>query len=126
MIPESLLLRQIHPSFFQAGRVTSQAFRPTPKDGNYLSVDNGRKIQAAASWKRFTSNLGCSSCGVMAVTQEECEAQNLPVIEDAIPYPEHCSIDFTAFEKREIERKAKLLSRQAQERGWLFSADMQT
>ena len=62
----------------------------------------------------------------MAVTQEECEAQNLPVIEDAIPYPEHCSIDFTAFEKREIERKAKLLSRQAQERGWLFSADMQT
>lgn len=125
MTPETLLLRQIHPSFFQAGRVTSQAFRPTPKDGNHLSVDNGSQIQAAASWKRFTSNLGCSSCGVMAVTQAECAAQSLPVIEDATPYPEHCSIDFTAFEKRHIERKAKLLSQQARERGWLFSADMQ-
>ena len=126
MTPETLLLRQIHPSFFQAGRVTSQAFRPTPKDGKHLSVDNGSKIQAEASWKRFTSNLECSSCGVMAVAQAECAAQSLPVIEDAIPYPEHCSIDFNVFEKRDIERKAKLLSQQARERGWLFSADMQT
>jgi len=61
----------------------------------------------------------------MAVTQAECAAQSLPVIEDATPYPEHCSIDFTAFEKRDIERKAKFLSQQARERGWLFSADMQ-
>lgn len=125
MTPETLLLRQIHPSFFQAGRITSQAFRPTPKDGDHLSVDNGGKIEANASWQRFTSIPGCSSCGVMAVTQAECAVQSLPVIEDANPYPEHCSINFTGFEKREIERKAKLLSRQAQERGWLFSAEMQ-
>jgi hypothetical protein len=38
MTPETLLLRQIHPSFVQAGRVTSQAFRPTPKDGSLLSI----------------------------------------------------------------------------------------
>ena len=41
MTPDTLLLRQIHPGFIQGGRVTSQAFRPTPKDEFLLSVDNG-------------------------------------------------------------------------------------
>ena len=48
MTSETLLLRQIHPSFVQKGRVTSQAFRPTPKDEHLLSVDNGDKIAAHA------------------------------------------------------------------------------
>ena len=38
---ETLFLRQIHPTFVQNGRPTSQAFRPTPKDENQLSVYNG-------------------------------------------------------------------------------------
>ena len=114
MRPDTLLLRQIHPNFVQEGRVTSQAFRPTPKDEHRLSVDNGDRIQAKAAWVRF--NPACSSVGVMAVSQAECTAQNLPVIEDGSPYPEHCSIDFSGFEKKDIERKAKVLSRQAQGR----------
>ncbi len=122
MRSETLLLRQIHPNFVQAGRVTSQAFRPTPKDEQRLSVDNGDLIEAEAAWKRFVSNPACSSAGVMAVFHAECDAQSLAVIEDGVPYPEHCSIDFSAFEKREIERKAKHLSYQARERGWLFQA----
>lgn len=122
MTPDTLLLRQVHPNFVQEGRVTSQAFRPTPKDEHRLSVDNGDRIQAKASWARFTSSPSCSSVGVMAVSQAECTAQALPVNEDGNPYPEHCSIDFSAFEKKEIERKAKVLSRQAQARGWLFAA----
>lgn len=122
MSPETLLLRQIHPSFVQDGRVSSQAFRPTPKDEQRLSVDNGDRIQADASWKRFVSHPNCSSMGVMAVSHAECEAQCLPVIEDGDPYPEHCSIDFSAFGTGAIERKAKQLSRQARERGWLFEA----
>lgn len=122
MTPETLLLRQIHPNFVQEGRVTSQAFRPTPKDENRLSVDNGDRIRAEASWARFTSDPACSSVGVMAVSQAECFAQSLPVIEDGIPHPEHCSIDFLGFERKDVERKAKVLSRKAQERGWLFLA----
>ncbi|MBK1718466.1 hypothetical protein [Thiocystis violacea] len=122
MNAETSLLRQIHPNFVQAGRVTSQAFRPTPKDEQRLSVDNGDQIHVKAAWERFVSDPACSSVGVMAVTHAECEVQSLPVIEDGVPYPEHCSIDFSAFEKREIERKAKHLSRQAQDRGWLFLA----
>jgi hypothetical protein len=44
MTPQTRLLRQIHPSFVQAGRVTSQAFRPTPKDDNHLSVVDGNRL----------------------------------------------------------------------------------
>ena len=48
---ETLLLRQIHPSFIQAGHITSQAFRPTPKDQNKLSVYDGDQISAEDAWQ---------------------------------------------------------------------------
>ena len=58
MDPNTLLLRQVHPSFVQAENVsaqvfytlmqglavTSQVFKPTPKDENQLSVYNGDKF----------------------------------------------------------------------------------
>ena len=120
MSPETLLLRQIHPSFVQNGRVTSQAFRPTPKDENLLSVDNGDLVKAEDSWKRFTGTPGCQSIGVQAVSQAECSAQKLRVLEDGIPHPGHCSIDFSALNKKQTELAAKLLRTQAQQRDWLF------
>ncbi len=120
MTPETLLLRQIHPSFIQDGRVTSQAFRPTPKDEFLLSVDDGDRVTPEASWQRFTVNPACKSVGVQAVSQAECTAQGLNVIEDGNPHPEHCSVDFTAFDKKSIEKKSKLLRAQAEMRGWLF------
>jgi hypothetical protein len=120
MSPQTLLLRQIHPSFVQAGRVTSQAFRPTPKDDHHLSVYDGDRIAPQAAWKHFTDNPACRSAGVMALAYEECAALALPVHADGIPFAEHCSIDFSGLEKKEIERKAKILSVQAQQRGWQF------
>ncbi len=120
MTPDTLLLRQIHPSFIQDGRVTSQAFRPTPKDEFLLSVDDGDRVTAEASWQRFITNPACKSFGVQALSQAECTAQELTVVEDGEPYPEHCSVDFTAFDKKVIEKKSKLLRAQAETRGWLF------
>lgn len=120
MTPDTLLLRQIHPSFVQDGRVTSQAFRPTPKDECHLSVDNGDRITAETAWRRFTSDPACKSTGVQAITQGDCAAQTLPVIEDGNPHPEHCSIDFSAFDKKTIETKAKIFRASAATRGWLF------
>jgi hypothetical protein len=67
MTGTTLLLRQVHPSFVQAGRVTSQAFRPTPKDESLLSVYDGDQITAENSWSHFTSQNNCRSVGVMAV-----------------------------------------------------------
>ena len=120
MTPDTLLLRQIHPSFIQDGRVTSQAFRPTPKDEYLLSVDDGDRVSAEASWQRFIANPACKSVGVQALSQAECIAQALTVIEDGSPHPEHCSVDFTAYDKKSIEKKSKLLRAQAETRGWLF------
>jgi len=120
MTPDTLLLRQIHPSFIQDGRVTSQAFRPTPKDEYLLSVDDGDSVSAEASWQRFITTPACKSVGVQAVSQAECATQALTVIADGEPHPEHCSVDFTAFDKKAIEKKSKLLRAQAETRGWLF------
>lgn len=120
MTPDTLLLRQIHPSFIQDGRVTSQAFRPTPKDEFLLSVDDGDRVTAEASWQRFITNPACDSVGVQAVSAEECTAYELPVIEDGNPHPEHCSIDFQQMSAGEVKRKGSLLRAQAEMRGWLF------
>jgi hypothetical protein len=119
MSPDTLLLRQIHPSFVQQERITSQAFKPTPKDERLLSVDHGDKISPVESWKRFISNPTCQSAGVMAVSQAEVGQESLYVIEDGIPYPEHCSIDFSNLAGSQINKKAKKLKSLAEERGWL-------
>lgn len=116
----TLLLRQIHPAFIQQDKVTSQAFRPTPKDEKLLSVDNGDQIQATASWNRFVENPQCQSAGVMAVSFEECRSQELPVEQDGKPYPEHCSINFNDLSNGQVNKKAKKLKAYAEARSWLF------
>lgn len=120
MTENTLLLRQIHPTFVQNGRVTSQAFRPSPKDENHLSVDNGDMVTATDAWKRFVAQPNSSSCGVMAVAHCECASHSLPVVEDGIPYPEHCYLDFSSFGRKESDRIGKKLAALAHDRGWLF------
>lgn len=119
MNDSTLLLRQIHPSFIRAGRVTSQAFRPTPKDRDRLSTDDGDRITPAAAWKRYTTVQCLQSAGVMAVTFEECRQLDLRVEADGEPYPEHVSIGFAGFGNRAREAHAKRLRSHATGRGWL-------
>jgi DNA-directed RNA polymerase specialized sigma54-like protein len=64
--------------------------------------------------------LGFESVGVVAVSYEECVALNLPVEPDPDPFPEHVVIDFSALEKREVERLAKKLKAHAESRDWLY------
>ena len=122
MTPDTQRLRQFHPAFVQAGRVTSQAFRPTPKDQSQLSVDNGSRISAEAAWRRFTAAPACHSAGVQSVSCGECAQQNLPVHEDGIPYPEHCSIDFSGCSSSAAVKKSQKLRALAEQRGWLYKA----
>ena len=118
----TLLLRQIHPSFVQNGSVTSQAFRPTPKDEDQLSVDNGDMVSPEDSWKRFSAQAECTSSGVMAVSQCECSISALKVVEDGIPYPEHCHLNFAPFRSNQASKVGKKLAAKAHERGWLHQA----
>jgi hypothetical protein len=120
MNSDTLLLRQVHPTFVQNGQITSQVFRPTPKDENLLSAYNGDLITAGNAWKHYTSEPANLSVGVMAISKGECDTHQLPVIEDKIPFVEHVSIDFTKKTKSGIEKIAKMLKRVAQQRGWLF------
>jgi len=118
MTPKTLLLRQIHPNFINDGEPTSQAFQPTPKDEALLSVDNADRIDARQAHERFTG----ISIGVRAVSCAECSELTLPIIEDATPYPEHCSIDFSELSNSAIRNKARLLRAYAAARGWLYVA----
>lgn len=120
MTPATILIRQIHPSFFQEGRVTSQAFRPTPKDEAKLSTYNGDQIDAKSAWKHYTHTLGHDSDGAMGVSVSECEALDLKVTIDPETFAEHVLIDFSAHMRKQIEKRAKKLKSHAEVRGWLF------
>jgi hypothetical protein len=123
MTGATLLLRQINPSWVQAGRVTSQAFKPTPKDKKRLSVYDGDQVTAEDSWRHYTEQLKYSSVGVMAVTVGDCRSLNLPVEPDPEPFPEHVVIRFDDCSNSQIETKAKHLKKSAEERGWLYQAE---
>lgn len=117
---DTVLFRQIHPSFVQQGRVTSQAFRPTPKDEHKLSMYDGDQISAERSFRHYTETLYFESAGVLGVSVTDCRELDLPAIPDPEPFIEYVLIDYSAFDKKVVEKKAKLLKAKAEKRGWLF------
>lgn len=122
MTSATLLLRQIHPNFVKQGRVTSQAFRPTPKDESKLSVYDGDLISPAESWEHYRKR-NLESVGVTAVTVAECDKEGLKVHSSPEVFPEHADIDFTGLTGGQCESKSKRLRSAAEARGWLFQAD---
>lgn len=118
------LFRQVHPSFVQGNSVSSQVFssqtfRPTPKDNNKLSVYTETIFTAKESFDHF-QNQGYISAGVVGVTKGECDAENLSVSEDDLPFKGHCSIDYNGLGAGTIKNKAKKLKNYATKRGWIF------
>lgn len=119
----TLLHRQVNPSWVQQGRVTSQVFKPTPKDNRRLSVYDGDQVSAFHAWLHYTTELGFSSIGVLAVTVAECEELDLAAEPDPTPFPAHAVIRFDACTPSQIEKKAKLLKAMGEARGWLHQAE---
>ena len=120
MNPSTLLLRQVHPQFVQNGRVTSQAFRPTPKDRGQLSVYDGDQIKPKAAYLHYTTDRKLESAGVMGVTVGECESLDLSAKPDPTPFPEHAVIDFADHRGNQVTKRAKKLVARATDRGWLY------
>jgi hypothetical protein len=122
----SLLHRQVHPNFIQAGRVTSMAFRPSKKDQGRLSVDDGTKVTAEQSFNAFVTH-GFPSAGVWSVSNQECQALNLPIVPDPIPdtqehpNPAHMLIDFSGLSTSKTSSCAQILARHADERGCQYA-----
>ena len=104
---ETLLLRQIHPTWVKGDRVTSQAFTPTPKDEARLSVYDGDQISAEGSWHHFAQELGSSSTGVMAVTVGECAALKREVVLNSVPFREHAYVDFAGLSRTQAKNVGK-------------------
>ena len=122
MNDETLLYRQVHPRFVQAGEMTSQVFQPTPKDEGKLSVYDGDIIGPDESWRHYTAQQGLPSCGVVAVSVAECKALGLSVQPDPAPYLEHAVIVFEGLSGTATKRKADRLKADAVRRGWLYRA----
>ena len=123
MTPDTLLFRQVNPSWIKNGRITSQVFKPTSKDEGCLSAYDGDQITAEESWRHYTTVLGYQSVGVVAVTVCECKEHDLCVKHDPDPFPEHMLIKFKDFSISQIEKKAKRLKKVAEIRGWQYKAD---
>ena len=121
MNDDTLLYRVINPDkLFQAGKISSQAFRPRKTDNKRLSVYDGDQIAPEAAWQHYTSDLENLPVGVLAVTVADCSSQSLPVVPDPIPFPEHTLIDFSAFGRNQIKRKSEYLRDAAERRGWQY------
>lgn len=122
MNDNTLLYRQIHPSFVQEGRVSSAAFRPTPKDQMQLSVYDGDKLTPESAYRHYHDELHLKSIGVLAVSVSDCNNESLEVIADYCTHPYHVLIDFTGKESNQTKRIAEHLKAKALLSGWLYVA----
>lgn len=102
--------------------MTSQAFKPTPKDAGRLSTYHGDLISAEDAWKHYTTVLRNASRGVQAVTATECGTEGLGVDANGVPYKEHVAVDFTSKTPSQWDKVAKRLKRAAAARGWQFQS----
>ncbi len=135
MEEESLLHRQIHPTFVVNDIVSNQAFiennfvvssgafTPTQKDKDKLSVYNGEKFSAKDSYEHYTASY--KACGVLSVTVEEVKSiQPLSSTEDNNPFDGHCYIDFSSVSSKSQKTKiAGKLRNAAVNRGWTYKPE---
>jgi hypothetical protein len=117
---EEILLRQVHPTFFDNGEPMNQAFRPSRADEGMLSVDRGSMTSAKESYDRHTETFGLKSVGVWGLLVGEVIAEDLETIPDAFPGNDaHCVVDFRGLTKNECRAKSMILRHRAVERGCL-------
>lgn len=107
---DELIWRNVNPDWVVDGKVTSQAFRPTPKDDKKVSGAREAKVSAASHYTEFTG-LGLKSAGVWAVTVNEAAKEAVPAIYDEnsakapTPCPKgHTSLDFTSHSNANTKR----------------------
>ncbi|MEE8627255.1 hypothetical protein [Methylobacterium ajmalii] len=125
---DEVLLRQIHPSFFDKGEPSSQPFCPTPKDENKLSVDRSSLTTAQSSFELHTVAKGLASAAVYGLTVDEFQQQSIGCISDPIAATEstpenlaHAYADYNPHKPSAQKNIAKRLKQAAIKRGCLYS-----
>lgn len=122
--PDEQLWRNCNPAWFLDGdRLSSQVFRPTPKDAGKLSIARSARVSAADHQAEFTAG-GLGSVGVWAVTVAEVDAQGLRAVHDEhgphapVPCPRgHGFLDFRGLGGGAVRRVAAGLRDRAAARG---------
>ncbi len=122
---DEVLLRQIHPNFYDDNHPASPQFAPTPKDQGKLSVDRSAITTAGAAHVLFIGN-GFASAAVYGVSVGEFGAERLPCHADPLKAegtlaanPAHAYADFSAATVNESKKIAKRLRNIAVKRGRL-------
>lgn len=120
---ESLLLRNVHPHFYDNGRVGSSAFIPSAEHDYRLSVDYNKLSTAQESLERHTNVFGLQSGGVFGITTNEFDECNVDVVPDPIPLNQaHALADYTKVKSAstaQLKRTGRKLAGIATKRGKL-------
>lgn len=119
---EELLWRQVHPDWMQAGRCTSQAFKPTPKDKGQISVSQSSLVSAEDAFQFHISTLDLESAGVWAITVGDASSVGYAVLDDSqnpVPNtpPGHALIDARQESGSRQKTLARALASAANDRG---------
>lgn len=121
---EALYYRNVHPDWIAGqNRPTSQAFRPTPKDNNRLSVDDATLTTPEESFRRGNEPPR-QSLGILSITHAECQTHGLTITPDPTPdNPAHALITFPPMPHQQVRRISQALRNISEKRGWLYRPD---
>lgn len=99
-----LIWRNVHPAWIDDGALTSQVFRPTPKDHKKLSGARQRMVTASEHFKEFTKDLELESAGVWAISAGEALDSGVRGVYDAesATPPDPCPTGHTFIDYREV------------------------
>lgn len=118
-----LLLRNVHPHFYDNGRVGSGGFTPTEQHDYQLSVDLDILSSPELSRERHERLFKLASAGVFGVTIGEFEEQDVSCRADpVIGNDAHCVADFNKIKeisKSQVKRVGRKLAAIASTRGRL-------
>jgi hypothetical protein len=117
-----VLRRQVHPTFMHNGVVSSQAFRPTPRDSGQLSVRR-ESLSAEAAFRDHCETYGLRSAGTWGINVGEVEEARTRAIDDSAK-PDtpkaHAYIDFRGLTSSEMKKISRILMNCAHRRGRLY------
>ena len=124
---DELIWRNVNPNWIDNGELSSQAFRPTPKDLKQLSGAREREVSAEDHFEEFTEKLELESSGVWAISAGEAKDAALRCIFDAeadsAPDPcpvGHTYIDYRGHGNSKIRKIGSSLRDLAEVRGCKF------
>lgn len=127
-----VLLRHIHPDFFDKGSPSSNRFYPSKRDQNQLSVDRTSVHSAATSHALYIAD-GKKSAAVFGLSVGEFQVEGIPCKEDPVaakaatttePAQQenqaHALADYSQFDEKAQKVIAMRLRQLAVKRGVMF------